>query len=228
MKKIYLVTIFMILNVVNLFAQYANAQGNMDGRIPGRPFVPEASKNIDGSPYLYKDFSKGSLLLDDNKTIVNNLQIKFNVFRGTLTYNDENGIEMVPNNPIRRFTIENNGKISIFQSGFPAIDKWDSNTYYEVLNQGGETFILKKLSKTLISKKEYNSAKVTDSYLDDVKYYVFTKSKELVKFKTDKKSFASYFGDKEVALMDYVRENKISLKTDADLGRLFDYYNSLK
>lgn len=222
MKKIFLFSLFLLLSTSSLFAQAIVT------RLEGRRFVNESNNIVEGSPYLYPDYAKGSFLLHDDKTIVNDLQIKYNILNGTLIYKDANGEEMVSNDPIKRFTIEKNGKISTFQLGFPPIDDWTSSTYYQVLNVGGPSYILKKPTKTLSSNREYNSAKTTDTYLDGVKYYLFTKKGEMVKFKTDKKSLASYFADQADKMADYIAKNKPNLKNDEDLAKLFDYYNSLK
>lgn len=198
------------------------------GRLTGTPVLNNVSKDVEGSPYLYPSFSTGSLFLGDNKTVITNLEIRFNVLKDMVTYKDATGVELVPSSLVKQFVIVNNDKKQTFRLGFPAIEDFTLNSYYEVLSDDGGPLILKKPTKTLLSRKEYNSSKVTDIYLNGVKYYVYTEKGELTKFKTDKKSLSSYFPNKEAEMTEYLSKNKISFKNDDDLAKLFNYYIGIK
>ncbi|RZK17614.1 MAG: hypothetical protein EOO43_13330, partial [Flavobacterium sp.] len=217
MKKTLLFS-FIVLS----FVKISFAQGIVS-RIPARPFVPENSSNMEGTPYLANDFTKGTFYLADGKS-VENMLVKLNLYKEMVTYKDEKGMELLPTDPINKFTIEENGKVLTFQKGFPAIEKFDASTYYEVLNKKGIPMVLKKRTKTLLSRREYNSSKVTDNYLDGTKYFVFDEASKISKLKTDKNSLALYFPNKQNEVAEYISKEKLSLKNDDDLAKIFDYY----
>lgn len=111
---------------------------------------------------------------------------------------------------------------------FPAIDEYTSNTYYELLSKEGSPMILRKPVKNLLSRREYNSSKVTDTYLNAEKYFVYTEAGEMVKYKSDKKAIASYFPSKIAEINTFIESNKINLKNADDLAKLFNYYLLIK
>lgn len=222
MKRILLIALI-LLDIYAVKAQDVKA------KLSGTPVLDAISKDIEGSPYLLPNFAPGSFFMKKENTMVKNLQIKYNIFTETVSFKDETGKELVPGQTVTRFVIENNGKQQIYQRDFPPMEKWDGTAYYEVLNtQPGMPMLLKKHVKTLISRKEYNSSRVTDTYLDGTKYFVFDESGAMTKFKSDKKSILTYFPNKQAEITAYIAKNNIDLKDDGDLGKVFDYYISLK
>ncbi|MES2417405.1 MAG: hypothetical protein V4541_04410 [Bacteroidota bacterium] len=207
--------------------QFTYAQGGITV-LRGTPVLADVTNNVEGTPYLSRDFSLGSILLINGVTKLDNLKLKFNAFKDFVSYKDNEGNEMLIANSVKWFTIENEGRMLTFQKGFPTIEKYDENTYYEVLNKKGGPMILKKHIKTLLSRKEYNSSKVTDTYLDERKYFVLSETAGMSKFKTDKKSLATYFPGKEKEMNEYIAKNKINFKDDQDLEKLFDFYIAIK
>lgn len=219
----------LFLSLLSYFASMQSTYSQaITAKLTGTPVLNNVTKDVEGSPYLYPSFNTGTLFLGDNKTIINNLQIRFNVLKEIVTYKDATGVELVPSSLVKQFVIVNNDKKQTFRLGFQPVDDFTLNTYYEVLSDDGGPLILKKNTKTLLSRKEYNSSKVTDIYLDATKYYVAKENGELTKFKTDKKSLTSYFPDKQSEMEQYLSKNKISFKNDDDLAKLFNYYLSIK
>jgi hypothetical protein len=222
MKKILALAILTLITGMTVSAQA------IVGRLTGTPVIANVKNDTEGSPYLYPDFSSGMFLLNDNKTVVRDLQIRFDVLKGIVTYKDDHGAELVPTSPVKQFVIEKDGKQRFFRLGFPAIDEYTSNTYYELLSKEGSPMILRKPVKNLLSRREYNSSKVTDTYLNAEKYFVYTEAGEMVKYKSDKKSIASYFPSKIAEINTFIESNKINLKNADDLAKLFNYYLSIK
>lgn len=210
-----------------LISQLSVAQNSITAQIKGTPVLKDDKNIVEGSPYLFTDFKEGVFFVNNGGVPIRNLQVKVNLVTDQVSYKSDQD-EFVPDDPIKKFVINDGAVKHTFQKGFPEIDKWGFGTYYEVLNEGSLPLVLKKHVKTVLLAKAYNSSKATETYLNSIKYYVLTSDSEMARFSADKKAFAKYFPTKENDMLAFVKENKINVKSDDGLKMLFEHYAKIR
>jgi hypothetical protein len=90
----------------------------------------------------------------------------------------------------------------------------------------GKLQIIKKISKSILETKDYNSASKTKSFQDYTRYFLVVAGKT-VPVKNDKKSILTTIPDKQQQLQTFAKLNDLNFKSDTDLAKLMNYYNSL-
>ena len=108
----------------------------------------------------------------------------------------------------------------------------ESNTfkYYEVLSNGTDFALLRQDMK-ILREGDLNpltQTKRPDKYLNKYKYFVVdnanTQIREIV---LSKKNILNLFGEKSEDVKQYMSKNKLSVKSEKDLKRIFYYYRSI-
>ena len=104
-------------------------------------------------------------------------------------------------------------------------DNFTSKSYYQVLFDGGIKLVLKS-TKTLIEIKPYNSPTTEKKFVDNAIYYVF-QNNVMTKFKPSRKDFLELFKSKSAEIADFIKNENIDFKKNADLTKVFVFYNTL-
>ncbi len=71
------------------------------------------------------------------------------------------------------------------------------------------------------------AAGTTKSFKDEQDYYIL-KNGTMTPVKRDEKDILAALADKEPQVTAFIKSNRIKVKNDVDLGKLFDYYNTLE
>jgi hypothetical protein len=191
----------------------------------GLPVQESDYANVTGSPYFIDKWSTGTVTFAENK-IVENIPIKYNAKDEEVYFKGEDGATMRFKEPVKAFTLkEDNNKLHYFQKGFPNQSGITNNMYLEVL-AAGKTQFLEKRGKTIVESKAYASGTTDKQFLDVTKFYVFAPDK-FEQVKKDQKSIIEVLKDKQTELTKYIADNKLNLKNETDIVKLFNYYNSL-
>jgi hypothetical protein len=127
--------------------------------------------------------------------------------------------------PVAGFSLAIKDKLEIYRNGFPDIDNFTSKSYYQVLFDGGIKLVLKS-TKTLIEIKPYNSPTTEKKFVENAIYYVF-QNNVMTKFKPSKKDFLDLFKSKSAEIADFIKNENIDFKKNADLTKVFVFYNTL-
>jgi len=177
---------------------------------------------VEGTPFLFADWKEGSIIFSSNK-IIKSIPLKYNVESGEVYFKSpQTGSEMLFNDAVRSFAIDGN----TYQAGFNPIDANSKSTFYQVLGSNkGKLKLLKKVNKSIMEVKEYNSPN-RRVFNESFTYYVANEHNTLTKVKKDN-GILSQFGEKSASVKEYVSKSKLSFKKDEDLAKIFDYYNSL-
>lgn len=204
-------------------AQIIDANYYLDAQ--GKPFRNAGNYNLDdieGSMFFYDKWTIGDVTNADG-TMLKNVKLKYSVYGDQLIFAAANGEMVALDKPARRFTLNT----VVFASGFPAVDNFTTNTYYQLIYDG-KTKLLKHTSKTVTEiKGGYStSSKVTRQFTTTETWYVL-KNENMIKIKPDKKTVLAALDDKAAGINTYLAANKVNFKNDADLARLLDHYNSL-
>jgi hypothetical protein len=104
----------------------------------------------------------------------------------------------------------------------------DVYEYYQIIASSKGKEILKKNFKAIKrGKKDPLTAKVSkDKYYLKTKYFLNSKN-GVREFKMKKKTFLKIFGNQSPKVKKYIKRNKLSIKNDIDIAKIFKYYDGL-
>ncbi|MGF7078522.1 hypothetical protein [Mucilaginibacter sp. UYCu711] len=184
----------------------------------------------DVTHYLYDTWTKGSVKQADGKTFTD-LDLMFNQDRSMVIFmSPEKHIAQAFAVPVTEFTIAapagtENGAIKKFQRGFNPIDGATAATYFEILADGN-TKLLKRTEF-----KRVNEVAIGDIYptrqIKPFDTYYASSNNVLIKVRREKKAILSLLKDKATDIDAYISANKLSVKDEQDLAKVFNYYNTL-
>lgn len=215
--------------LVNCF--FANAQTQMLNDNQGKPVMEQLYIDVEGSPYLAANWFPGTVSLVSGKTML--AKLKYDLIKDELLFQSpRDSLALAFVEPVKSFRFdtfgipESNLLPLIFSNGYPAVDEQTPASFYQVIADG-KVKVLKRYKKVIHSDQVFNSATVTKTFaLKDAVYYLL-KDNKLAKFKPVQKNVMAALSDKGENVRAFIISNKIDFKSDRDLARLFNYYNSL-
>lgn len=218
MKRSYLLALFILIFLVKAKAQYLQD-------IQGRPIMETSYTDIKGTPFLFENWMPGVVQLENGNTF-NNVPLKYNVFDEKLYFKNPKNEELLEFvQPVKSFKFVALDDAGVYEKGFPAIDKFTGETFYSVLYSGKEKLLNKKY-KTTLEVRPYNSATTEKSFVDHSDYFL-VKNGKIERIKNSKKDFLAIFSDKANEIDAFIKKEKIDFKNNADLVKVFQYYDSL-
>jgi hypothetical protein len=191
------------------------------------PRLNNTHLSVDGSPYLYRDFTKGEALSIDNTRYVN-ATFRYNMYTDQIEY-EKNGDIYVLNNPgdFKYFIIGNN--IFCYKL-FSTSDGLLKKGYFQLLNNGEDATLFKKKNVRFVPPKEaeaYAPASPAKFMSASDHYYISFHGKPLVMLNLKKKEFMSVFPEKTNEIEGYIANQKLSIRKEEDLLKLVEFYNKL-
>jgi hypothetical protein len=181
--------------------------------INGRPIMEKQYTHVEGSPYLFSDWTEGVVKLKSGTTY-KEIPLKYDQAAEELLFSHK-GQALTFVEPVVEFRFKDG---PLFRSGY-------GKSFHEVLSDGG-TKLIRRRVKQIMENKEYNSASVTKKFVEVENLYI-VKGSELIKVRKDKKSVLSALGDKTAQLESYIKSQNLNLKTEAGIISLLEYYNTL-
>ncbi len=225
MKYNCLIAAGVFLSVTSI--SYASAQSFND--VSSIQVILNKYDNVDGSPYLSDTWLQGSVKLANNPKTYTQLLLKYNQEEDNLYFQGEDNTILGFNDPVSEFKIntirDGMPYIAIYKNGYKNVAGTIVNSFFEVL-AGGKTQLLKKTFKTIEETKEYGSAVVQRKLVVNTRYFLYTDGQAIM-VKPNEKSILQALNSKLTELKTFIAQNKINFKSDADLSRLIDYYNSI-
>lgn len=179
----------------------------------------------DGTPFYSNNWLKATIVTADGK-MHKDISVRMNLLEGNVHYKDANGAEMVNISPVKEVIMQDaDGRIITFvhSSSIPTSELGD--VWLQQLSHQGPVRIFKHIKKEVKEMKAYGSA-TTEMFVTDEKKYYLLSDNSLQKVKK-LKDITEVLSAKESELTRYIREQSLKDKTETDMGRLVDYYNSL-
>jgi hypothetical protein len=191
--------------------------------------IPEGNyTNIEGTPYLHSEWLKGMLTLANEKSY-NHMRMKYDEVKDKVYVEGANHEMIALVDKVKDFNLEFPVDGTVvnrhFKNGYLNIPGTAADAYFEVLAEG-KTSLLKRSSKIIQENKEFNSATITKFFTESIRYYLYTGGRG-IQVKKDKKALLAALGNKQTELEAYIKDQKLNLKTDADVVKLIVYYNTL-
>ena len=178
--------------------------------------------NVIGSPYLNEEFVVGTVTIKDAESY--QTYLRYNAFNDELEMRNGNTTSAV----MKRDYITVRIGSDVFSVHSYAYDDGIKNGYFNALNEGKAVL----LRRRQVNLREGQAA--TSSYSKDKpprfemqeSYYMSINGETAQLVKLNKKGVLGAFGDNS-SLNSFVKKNKIKLKSEAEVLKLLEYYNSL-
>ena len=196
--------------------------------LKGEPLLTGNAVYEDGFPFYLNEWAVGNLILASKKKYAGVL-VKLNLQTDKVHYQyQETKAERVAGDGIvREVELKDPSRLDTvrFRCHFPPIDKHDLKTFYQVL-MDGKVVLLKQTKKIFIEEKAFNSATITRRFDTQSSYYVF-RDEKMARLKRSKSGILDVLSDQKDLVEKFISNNKLTIKTDDDLAKVFTYYNSL-
>jgi len=232
--------ISLVLLVQMLWLPCIQAQRNFTGNfnnanelmtdISGKPIYLKVEYNVEGTPFYPDEYYKADIFIRKGKAYTG-VYIKFNVQENLVLFKLPDGTELSAAVPIQRirFTDTSRGMIMyniVFESGFPAVDKQNEETHYQVMDSG-RAMLLKHHGVRFMDQKKYGQASITRIFEQTEAYYMRLPDGTMKKIEKGPGAFLSLFNDKKAEIKKYIEENKLKCRKEDDWKKVIAYYNSL-
>ncbi len=189
-----------------------NTSGGVNDNLPA---------NLEGSPYLTDDFVSGMVYTENEKPYP--AMMRYNAYQDEMQIQGNNGISTLF---MRDYVWAKVGgemfKIESYEKG-----SGTSKGYFVQMNEG-ETRLLKRYKKVFMEAEPATSSYTTDKparFDDDIRYYLAREGSPAKEIKLRKKDIEKFLESKEA--QDYIKKNKLKLKTEEELLQLINYLNAL-
>ena len=182
-----------------------------------------------GTPYFNETYKFSNIFLKSGRTFLN-VKARIDLVIQGIFFISSNGIEINIDPGIAKeisyadTTID--GTIFYkFKTGYPPVDKQNSNNFYLVMAEGRCSF-LKSIIKKVAERKDVVFGDRDQDFDTYESYYLFNKG-EMKKLKRDKDFILAELSDKQEQVNQFLQSNKINLKNNEQLAKLINYYNTL-
>jgi hypothetical protein len=213
-------------SITNLGSSYSLNDRLTD--LKGEPLLTGNAVYEEGSPFYLNEWTVGNLILASKKKYAD-VFVKLNLQTDKVHYQyQETKAERVAGDGIvREVELKDPGRLDTvrFRCHFPPIDRYDLKTFYQVLADG-KVILLKQIKKIFIEEKAFNSATITRRFDTQNSYYVF-KDEKIARLKRSKSGILDVLSDQKDLVEKFISNNKLTIKSDDDLAKVFTYYNSL-
>lgn len=183
--------------------------------------------NINGDPFLYKDFKKGILSVDGAGKY--DVLLRYDIFSNQMHLLVQNEIYAIIH-PEKVNLIEIDSLKIIYSRYVKSIgDKTSSDAGYFIVKADGRCKLLVKKNIRLQDaepEKPFQDAKPPKFILKEDTYYLKLKDQSAVKIKNEKELLA-FLADQNQALVIFIKSNKLDIKNIKDLAKVVHYYNGL-
>jgi hypothetical protein len=188
----------------------------------GQPFYPQQKYNWEGKVFFPEEYSLATITTANGKAY-KNIKAKLNLFDNSLLFLDSAQREFVVTLPVAKVEFES----SPVQKGYTFIKPLSdtASAFYHVLDSGKIT-LLKKIFLTYKDQTGFGSTNVTRIF--EQKYSYHTYSNEVVTaLERSKADILTLLADKSNKVEAYIESEKLKLRKEEDLVKVFRFYNTL-
>jgi hypothetical protein len=227
MKKIFSLFIVLITLITNSQTQtnlssFDDNTGGIDTNYEGFWVRPSVKNNtISGSPYLLEDWNSKAVIFSTSGDIFKIDKLNYDTTKERFVVKmTKDSVFVLDSSTIQKVILNR----KMYK---PYIKNGEKNFYQNVASAKGIGFFKK-------SVKVIKKASKVDLFTDTGKKYVLKtnfyihKDDEIQKIKPKNKYFLKFFNkDDATKIKEYISNNKLSIKNDSDLKKIFQYYARL-
>jgi hypothetical protein len=184
---------------------------------------------VKGNAFYNKEWDNGYILLRDNR-IARNVTMAFNIYTNEIYFQHDGKVFVLePSAPVAEFGIngtkEDSIKITLFRSGYPAIDNNTDKTFYEVL-VNNRISLLKLYSKKIMEK--INTLGVPERvFIDSELWYAYDSSQnKIIPIKKNKNAILEALPQYANKIQSIIQASSLKLKSESELIILFNKLNN--
>jgi hypothetical protein len=236
MKKYIVLGIFVFfIGAIKLNAQSNNitttgkwGQQIFLSDVNGRAFENKYA-DVNGSAYLFPNFKFATIVLSDGRKY-GNVKARLNLVEHEINFIASNGQEgYIGKGMVNTITISDTNKQEIkvytFQTGFPSIDNQSGIHFYQVL-VAGKLSLLKSINKNIEERVNELSGEKSKEFAIRENLYIYSGG-ILKRIKKDASFFTEAMADQKDAIRQFINENKVNFKSEEQLKKLIEFYNTL-
>jgi hypothetical protein len=225
MKKLFPGIVFLLISWCSEARQAPS--GATGTTVPINPIdlkgvpIRRTVSSVEGTPYLTEDWTLGTVKFA-NGSIVKNVPLRLHLLDNKVYFKkNEEAFEFAE--PVREFAMSyqqgNNNLPAVFRNGYPAIERNNAETFYEVLADG-KFQLLKYRVKRLQTRQGYSDAQ-KQGYSDKEQLYALLPEGRIVSLKKSKDDLIEAMPAYADAIKKWADEKKLKLKNEEQITQLF-------
>lgn len=181
-------------------------------------------EDVSGSPFLNSDYTP-AYITDKNGRGYSNMPIKFDMLDNEIDIQRGNQLMSLLNVDSVSYTNVQNQNV-ILKTGYPAINKHNVNSIYQVMAQNNKIQLLKYYYCYVENIKDYGLPDKA-AYQVQNKYYFFNKAtKTIEEIKLNEKSFLSGLADMGYSKAEIGQNKEVDFKNEKDVISLVNTMNN--
>ncbi|MBY0536291.1 MAG: hypothetical protein K2P88_10610 [Chitinophagaceae bacterium] len=229
MKK-WSILIGFILSIQFSNAQTVNNHNSLQLEaydVSGKPLT-SIPQNAEGHPFLNENWGKGLVRLR-NGYWIKSIDLQFNLYENQLYFRKNNNVFLFTDT-VSEFVISfnvdaENTATGHYKSGYPAIEKKNAETFYEILAEGQQVHLLKHKYKTMFEKNAIGEAKRM-VYKEGENYFLYLPAtNKIIRIRLSASSLKEALPEKAAAIDAFMAEKKYKLKNEDQVTALIVYLN---
>lgn len=183
--------------------------------------------NASGNPYLFKDWLDGVVTFKSGR-VVTQFKLRFDCVHNRLMLQFD-GAAFAAESQVKEFVLYTGGRKNkdslIFRKGFPAIDKYTDDTYYQVLTNG-KAVLLRLPTKVLMEEKQLvgNNSR---SSLSDEDFYYLLQDGVMMALPKDKNGLVQKLPVQSDGMKQFVAQQTLRMDKAEDFVKIITKYNEL-
>lgn len=182
-----------------------------------------------GTPYNNPSYLPGNIY-KEGQLLAENVPIRYNAIADEMEIKErfdvsDDEAKVLTKSP--DIFVKINSQIFVF---VPYQGGIEEGGYFEVLYEGSQVDLYKKHIKDFSEEKKATSSLTRDvpaNFKDEPVYYMVTKKGKFYEFPNSRNRKFKVFGDKEKAVKQYVKENRLDLNAEKDLLRTVKYFETI-
>jgi hypothetical protein len=183
------------------------------------------SSEIEGTPYLFGDFTDGVIRLENNQES-NVMPMNFNVYDQEIIVEGEEGYLALKGEEIESFKLITRDAVHNYVRGFQATGL-DRDEFVRIIVKGEMSFLYKPhISLREAQGSGYGSSTGKEFEFNE-RYYIHKNGKTDRLRRLNKKHVLRLFDDMRDAMERYAESNELNLGEVEDVAKLVEYYNSV-
>jgi hypothetical protein len=181
-------------------------------------------KVLEGSPYIPSEsFYEGSVMPSGMNTKWSaGYKLRLNTYSNQLEMNESGVIKAILPMYIKGFKIGE----AVYFSGYPAVDKLDKNSYFQLL-YNGKVKLLKNTTTLMKEVRSHDDVKQGDKF-DTTFYYYLLENETMTKVFPNKKALLKTIPSAKLSAVEgFINDKGFKFKAEGDFIETIKFYDSL-
>lgn len=177
-----------------------------------------------GSPFFDTEFNYADIQLENGQQY-QNILVKINLLSNEVIFKSDDGKELAILPSIKSVILKKSGGNILFEYGFPAFEKQNKKTIYQILTKG-ETSVLKYFFVQVTEAKPYSSATMLRTIEKFPKLFVYNKNIGLQRAPKSDEDVTAVFKNDAAQINKIIADKKLKIKKEEDLVNCIAMFNS--